>query len=102
MLRWSKRFPDRRWAVENARGLGRHLAQCLVARGETVLDGDPGTATARVRELSRRGRRKTDIIDAAAAASVTALHCDATIVTGEDHITVFAILEERRANLAAQ
>jgi hypothetical protein len=25
--RWSKRFPKRRWAVENAGGLGRHLAQ---------------------------------------------------------------------------
>ena len=25
---------ERRWAVENARGLGRHLAQWLVARGE--------------------------------------------------------------------
>ena len=24
--RWAKRFPERRWAVENAGGLGRHLA----------------------------------------------------------------------------
>jgi transposase len=23
--RWAKRFPERRWAVENAGGLGRHL-----------------------------------------------------------------------------
>ena len=101
LMRWSKQFPDRRWAVENARGLGRHLAQWLVARGEVVLDV-PCTATARVRELSRGSRRKTDVIDAAAAASVAALHGDATIVTGEDHTTVFAMLEERRANLAAQ
>ena len=101
LMRWSKQFPDRRWAVENARGLGRHLAQWLVARGEVVLDV-PATATARVRELSRGSRRKTDVIDAAAAASVAALHGDATTVTAEDHTTVFALLEERRANLAAQ
>jgi transposase len=27
LARWAARFGDRRWAVENARGLGRHLAQ---------------------------------------------------------------------------
>ena len=101
LLRWSKQFPDRRWAVSNARGLGRHLAQWLVARGEVVLDV-PSSATARVRELSRGSRRKTDVIDAAAAACVAASHGDATTVTAEDHTTVFALLEERRANVAAQ
>lgn len=101
LLRWAQQFEDRRWAVEGARGLGRHLAQWLVARGEAVVDV-PSTATARVRELSRGSRRKTDVIDAAAAASVAALHGDATAVAPEDHTTVFALLEERRANLAAQ
>ncbi len=101
MLRWAAQFGERRWAVENARGLGRHLAQWLVARDEIVLDVS-STATARVRELSRGGRRKNDVIDAAAAASVAALQGDATVVVGEDHTTVFAMLEERRANLAAQ
>ncbi len=62
----------------------------------------PSRATALVRELSRGSRRKTDVIDAAAAASVAALHGDARVVAGEDHTTVFALLEERRANLAAQ
>jgi transposase len=72
LLGWAGRFKSRRWAVENARGLGRHLAQWLVARGEHVEDV-PSTATARVRELSRGGRRKNDVIDAAAAATVAAL-----------------------------
>jgi len=101
LMRWAKPMPDRRWAVEGARGLGRHLAQWLVARGEVVVDV-PSTATARVRELSRGSGRKTDVIDAAAAASVAALQGDAMPVVGEDHTTVFAMLEERRANLAAQ
>ena len=101
LMRWANQQPERRWAVEGARGLGRHLAQWLVARGEIVVDV-PSTATARVRELSRGSGRKTDVIDAAAAASVAALQGDATPVAGEDHTTVFAMLEERRANLAAQ
>ena len=100
LLRWAARFEVRRWAVENARGLGSHLAQWLAARGERVEDV-PCTATARVRELSRGGRRKNDVIDAAAAASVAALAGDATPVQVEDSSTVFALLDERRANLAA-
>ena len=42
------------------------------------------SATARVRELSRGGRRKNDVIDAAAAASVAALQGDASLVVPED------------------
>ena len=73
LLRWGKVFPERQWAVENAHGLGRHLAQWLIARGETVVDVRT-TATARVRELSRGGRRKNDVLDSSAAASVAAAH----------------------------
>ena len=98
LLRWARQFEDRRWAVENARGLGCHLSQWLVARDEIVFDASTA-ATARVRELSRGGRRKNDVIDAAAAA---ALQGDASLVVPEDTTVVFALLEERRANLAAQ
>jgi len=101
LLRWGRTFPERQWAIENAHGLGCHLAQWLVARGETVLDVRT-TATARVRELSRGGRRKNDVIDASAAASVAARQGDTSPVLAEDATTVFALLEERRANLAAQ
>ena len=101
LLRWACQFGERRWAVENARGLGCHLAQWLVAQDEVVLDASTA-ATARVRELSRGGRRKNDVIDAAAAASVAALQGDASVVVAEDITVVFSLLEERRANLAAQ
>jgi len=101
LIGWASRFTDRRWAVENARGLGRHLAQWLVARDEDVVDV-ACTATARVRELSRGGGRKNDVIDAASAATVAALHGDAVVVRPEDHTTVFAMLEERRANVTGQ
>ena len=54
LLGWAEQFRQRRWAIENARGLGCHLTQWLLARGETVQDVRT-TATARVRELSRAG-----------------------------------------------
>lgn len=101
LVRWGARYGQRRWAVENARGLGRHLAQWLIARGEVVEDV-PSTATSRVRELSRGGRRKNDVIDAAAAASVAALHGDANPVVAEDMATVMALLDERRDNMVKQ
>ena len=101
LLKWASGFEQRRWAVENARGLGRHLAQWLVAR-EEVVDDVPSTATARVRELSRGGRRKNDVIDAAAAASVAALRGDANPVVADDLTTVLALLDERRDNMVTQ
>jgi transposase len=101
LLKWAGGFGERRWAVENAHGLGRHMTQWLLARGEVVADV-PSTATARVRELSRGGRRKNDVIDAAAAASVAALHGDANPVLPEDITTVLALLDERRTNLTTQ
>jgi transposase len=101
LLAWAQRWPERTWAVENARGLGRHLAQWLLARGETVVDV-PATATRRVRELSRGGRRKNDVIDAAAAASVAALHGNASNVDVEGITAVLALLDEHRVNLAQQ
>ena len=101
LLKWAAGFGERRWAVENTRGLGRHLSQWLLARGEVVEDV-PSTATARVRELSRGGRRKNDVIDAAAAASVAALQGDANPVLAEDITTVLALLDERRSNVTTQ
>jgi transposase len=49
--RWARRFPERRWAVENAGGLGRYLAQRLAGSGESVVDVVP-KLSARVRVLS--------------------------------------------------
>ena len=99
MLKWSARWPQRRWAIENAEGLGRHLASWLLARGEDVVDV-PSTATARVRQLSRGGGRKNDRIDAAAAACVAALQGDARPLAAEGAADALAVLDERRVNLS--
>ena len=65
--RWAKRFPERRWAVENAGGLGRHPAGRLSAAGESVVDVPP-KLSARVRVLSTGNARKNDGLDALATA----------------------------------
>jgi transposase len=101
LMTWSKQWPDRIWAVENASGLGHHLTQWLIGRGEAVVDV-PSTATARVRELSRGGRRKNDRIDAAAAACVAFSQGDFRPVAPEGHTDVLRILDERRIDLVKQ
>ena len=58
---------ERRWAVENAGGLGRHLAGRLAASGESVVDVPP-KLSARVRVLSTGNARKNDELDALATA----------------------------------
>jgi transposase len=101
LLEWADAFPERTWAIEGAHGLGRHLAQFLLARGERVVDV-PSFLSARVRELSRGGRRKTDAIDALATARAAR---DAEVlhpVLAEDLNTVIDMLNERRNNLTSQ
>jgi transposase len=99
MLTWARQWPQRRWAVENAEGLGRHLTSWLLARGEDVVDVST-TATARVRQLSRGGGRKNDRIDAGAAACVAALQGDARPLEAEGDADAMAVFDERRVNLA--
>ena len=75
--------------------------RAVAARPRRDRGGCPGHPTARVRELSR-GRRKTDTLDAAAAASVAALHGDARPVPAEGSATVLGMLDEHRTNLTRQ
>src|SRR3954454_18759664 len=60
MLDWARQWPERRWAVENARGLGHHLTSWLLARGEQVVDVPP-SATARVRSFHAAQAARTTV-----------------------------------------
>ncbi|MGI8910130.1 MAG: IS110 family transposase, partial [Rubrobacteraceae bacterium] len=99
--RWSKRFPERRWAVENAGGLGRHLAQRLSAAGESVVDVPP-KLSARVRVLSTGNSRKNDGLDALATALAASRNKRLATVDPEAASEVLRLLSERREDLVAE
>ena len=99
--RWAKRFPERRWAVENAGGLGRHLAQRLSAAGESVVDVPP-KLSARVRVLSSGNARKNDGLDALAIALAASRNERLASVDPEAGSEVLRLLSERREDLVAE
>jgi transposase len=102
LQRWAKRFGDRRWAVENAGGLGRYLAQKLAVAGESVVDV-PSKLSARVRVLSSGNARKNDELDALATALAAWRSEQLAAVDPEaDSAEVLRLLSERRQDLVAE
>jgi hypothetical protein len=98
LRRWAARWPQRHWAVEGAGGVGRILAQQLIAQGEQVTDV-PAKLAARVRALSPGHGRKADTGDAISIAHA-ALHASGLHqVSAEDHPTVLRLLSDRRDDL---
>jgi transposase len=97
--RWAKRFPKRRWAIENAGGLGRHLAQRLAAAGESVVDV-PSKLSARV--LSTGNARKNDELDALATALAAWRNERLAVVDPEAGLEVLRLLSERHEDLVAE
>jgi len=99
--RWVRRFPERRWAMENARGLGRYLAGRLAASGESVVDVPP-KLSARVRVLSSGNARKNDGLDALATALAASRNERLAPVNPEADSEVLRLLSERREDLVAE
>ncbi len=100
LVAWAAEWPERTWAVEGAAGLGRLLAQQLVAAGERVLDVPPKLAS-RVRLLEAGDTNKNDPNDARSVA-VAALRSKAVRqVAAEDHHgAVLKIWARRHRDLA--
>src|SRR5829696_5192196 len=101
--RWAKCFPERRWAMENACGLGRHLAGRLVAAGECVVDVPP-KLSARVRVLSSfaSNARNNDGLDALATALAASRNERLAAVDPEAASEALRLLSERREDLVAE
>jgi hypothetical protein len=96
---WAAAWPKRTWAVGGAGGLGRLLAQQLVAAGERVLDVPPKLAS-RVRLLQAGDTNKNDPNDALSVA-VAALRSKARReVAAEDHAAVLKVWSKRHRDLA--
>ena len=99
--RWGRRFPERRWAVENAGGLGRYLAMRLAAADESVVDVPP-KLSARVRVLSTGNARKNDRLDALATALAASRNERLAQVDPEAASEALRLLSERREDLVAE
>jgi transposase len=98
MLALGRRFGQRVWAVEGCNGIGRHIAQRLVADGETVLDV-PAKLSARARVFATGQGRKTDPVDAHSVA-VPALRAKGLRQVSVDDATVaLRLLVDRRDRL---
>ncbi|MEV6056384.1 transposase [Streptomyces sp. NPDC052107] len=98
LLRWCEQWPERRFAVEGTRGLGRTLAQQLAAAGENVVDV-PSTLSARARLLAIGGDRKTDAAEALHVAQVARFRDDLRTVVPEGQTTILRPLTERHDDL---
>jgi transposase len=101
LLAWAQQWPQRRWAVEGASGLGRGIAQLLVAAGEPVLDV-PAKLAAQARLLGTSSARKSDLADACSVASAAIHHRRLRPVALEDHTVIFRLLSDRRDDLVAE
>ena len=93
-------YPTRRWAVEGANGMGRSVAQRLVAEGETVADV-PAKLAARVRVYSEGHGRKTDAADATSVAKAAVHSPRIRPVVVDDETVALKLLVDRRHELVA-
>src|SRR4051794_41843172 len=98
MLAAGRRYPQRIWAVEGCSGIGRHVAQRLVADGETVVDV-PAKLSARARVFSTGQGRKTDPVDARSVAVVALRTTGLRQVVVDDTAVVLRLLVDRRDQL---
>ena len=98
MLAAGRKFKDRTWAVEGCNGIGRHIAQRLVADGEPVA-GVPAKLSARARLFSTGQGRKTDPVDAHSVA-LAGLHTPGLrVITADDATVALRLLADRRDEL---
>jgi transposase len=99
LVAWAQAWPERTWAVEGARGLGRLLARQLAAAGERVLDVQPKLA-ARVRLLEAGDTNKTDPDDARSVAVAALRSKGRQEVTADGHAVVLKVRAKRHRDLS--
>src|SRR4051794_19662283 len=98
MRRHVKTWPDRVWAIEGCQGIGRHVANRLLAEGETVVDVPP-KLSARARVFATGQGRKTDATDAHSVALVGTRMSGLRPVVDDQQLAVLRVLVDRRRAL---
>ena len=98
MLAAVKAWPERIWAIEGCQGIGRHLANRLLADGEQVVDVPP-KLSARIRVFATGQGRKTDATDAHSIALAATRRAGLRPVVSDQQLAVLRILADRRRAL---
>jgi transposase len=96
-----RQWPHHRWAIEGAHGVGRPLAQRLLADGETVVDV-PAKLAARVRVFDTGHARKTDATDAHAIAAAALRTPTLRVLAFDEELVALRLLVDRRDELSAR
>ena len=99
LLTLARQWPARVWAVEGASGIGRPVAQRLLADGERVLDV-PAKLAARARVFDTGQGRKTDATDAHAIVMVALRDTGLRELSSDPELTVLRLLCDRRDELS--
>ena len=101
MRRHVNAWPDRVWAIEGCQGIGRHVANRLLAAGESVVDVPP-KLSARARVFATGQGRKTDATDAHSVALVGTRMSGLRPVINDEQLAVLRILVDRRRSLGEE
>lgn len=99
-LRWARRWPERRWALENCRHLSRRLEADLLAAGEAVMRVSP-KLMAGVRRSGREAG-KSDPIDALAVARAALREPDLPVAQLDGQSREVKLLLDHREDLVAE
>ena len=98
MLAEARQWPERTWAIEGCQGIGRHIANRLLAAGEHVVDVPP-KLSARTRVFATGQGRKTDATDAHSVALAATGMTGLRPVVDDQQLAVLRILAGRRRSL---
>jgi len=99
-LDWARRWPERRWALENCRHLSRGLERDLLTAGEVVVQVSPklmGTA-----RRSGREPGKSDSIDAVAVARAALREKHLPVAQLEGRARELKLLVDHREDLIGE
>jgi len=98
MLAEARHWPQRMWAIEGCQGIGRHIANRLLADGEHVVDVPP-KLSARTRLFATGQGRKTDATDAHSVALAATRMQGLRPAVDDQQLAVLRILADRRRSL---
>ncbi|WP_134772298.1 IS110 family transposase [Ornithinimicrobium flavum] len=101
LLAYARAWPHRVWAVEGCAGIGKHVADRLVADGEDVVDV-PAKMSARVRIFTTGQGRKTDATDAHSIALVGVRMTGLRPVVNDEQLEILRMCVDRRRSLGEE